>query len=354
MSPARWLLYGANGYTGRLIAEEAVDRGLAPVLAGRREAAIRPLAERMGLPWRVFGLDDPKALDRGLGETDAIVLAAGPFSATSRPVVEACLRRGIHYLDITGEIDILETVYRRDTEAREATVALLPAVGFDVVPTDCLAASLASALPGAARLDLAFAGSSGPSAGTAKSALEGLARGGAVRRGGEIARVPVAWRTREVPFRDRTRLAVTIPWGDLASAGRSTGIPDVTTWMAMPPRAIRVLRLVRPFLGAFRIGLVRRMVGRVIDARMEGPDRRTRETARSYVWGRVETPDGRSLEGTVETPEAYAFTAMAAVESVVRLLADPGSGGARTPSQAFGAGYVTELEGCDLVLDSRS
>jgi len=354
VSTTGWLLYGANGYTGRLIAEEAVGRGLAPVLAGRREAAIRPLAERMGLPWRVFGLDDPKALDRGFGEAGAVVVAAGPFSATSRPVVDACLRRGTHYLDITGEIDVLEAVYRRDAEAREAGVVLLPAVGFDVVPTDCLAASLAAALPGAVQLDLAFAGSSGPSAGTAKSAVEGLARGGAVRRDGEIERVPVAWRTRAVPFHDRTRLAVTIPWGDLVSAWRSTGIPDVTTWMAMAPRAIRVLRIARPLLGALRAGPVRRMVGRVIDARVEGPDRRTRETARSYVWGRVETSDGHSLEGVVETPEAYAFTAVSAVESVVRLLDDPGSGGARTPSQAFGVGYVAELSDCDLVVGRPS
>lgn len=354
MSRARWLLYGANGYTGRLIAGEAVDRGLEPVLAGRREEAIRPLAERWGLRWRVFGLDDPEALDRGLEETDAVVLAAGPFSATSRPVVDACLRRGVHYLDITGEIDVLEAVYGRDGEARAEGTALVPAVGFDVVPTDSLAASLAAAMPDAVRLDLAFAGAGGPSAGTAKTAIEGLARGGRVRRRGEIARVPVAWRTRTIPFRDEPRLAVTIPWGDLASAWRSTGIPDITTWMAAPPSTIRLLRLVRPALGLLRIGFVGRAAQEAIERRVEGPDRETRARGRSRVWGRVETLDGRAVEGTVETPEAYAFTATAAVESVVRLLDDPGPGGARTPSQAFGAGYVAELADCDLVVGSAS
>lgn len=349
-----WLLYGANGYTGRLIADMAVERGLAPVLAGRREEAIRPLAERLDLPWRVFGLDDPDAVDRGLDGVSAVLHAAGPFSSTSRPAVDACLRGGVHYLDITGEIGVLEAVYRRDREAREVGVALLPAVGFDVVPTDSLAASLAAALPDAVRLDLAFAGSGGPSAGTAKTAIEGLARGGAVRRGGEIERVPVAWRTRTVPFRDRARLAVTIPWGDIASAWRSTEIPDVTTWMAMPPRAIRLLRLIRPLLGLLRIGFVRRGVKGMIDRRVEGPDREARERGRDRVWGRVEAGDGRAVEGTAETPEGYAFTASSAVESVVRVLADPPGPGALTPSQAFGPGFVSELPDCDLVVGRSS
>lgn len=350
MTRAGWMIYGANGYTGRLIAEEAIGRGLEPTLAGRREEAIRPLAERLDLPARVFGLDDPDAVDRGLEGVEAVLLAAGPFSATNRPVVDACLRRGAHYLDITGEIGVLETIYRRDDEAREAGVVLLPAVGFDVVPTDSLAASLAGELPGATRLDLAFAGSAGPSAGTAKTGIEGLPRGGAVRRGGEIERVPVAWRTRTVPFRDRERLAVTIPWGDLASAWRSTRIGDVTTWMAMSPKAIRLLRLARPVLGLLRIGFVRRAVQGAIERGVEGPDRRARETARSHVWGRVEDPAGRSVEGTVETPEAYAFTAVSAVESVVRVVEGSVEPGASTPSRAFGAGFVSTLPDCDLAI----
>src|SRR6516164_1370503 len=98
MSSGRWLLYGANGYTGRLIAEEAKRRGLAPVLAGRRAEEIRPLAEGLGLEHRVFALDDARALDAALAETGTVLLAAGPFSATSAPVVEACLRTRAHYL----------------------------------------------------------------------------------------------------------------------------------------------------------------------------------------------------------------------------------------------------------------
>lgn len=345
-----WLLYGAYGYTGRLIAEEAVARGEAPVLAGRRAGPLREMAERLELPWRAFPLDDPDRLDRGLEGIDAVVLAAGPFSATSRPVVDACLRNRVHYLDITGEIPVFESIFARDVEARERGVALLPGTGFDVVPTDCLAASLSEALPGAARLELAFASlGGGPSVGTAKTMVEGLGRGGAIREGGEIRPVPIAWRTREVDFRDRRRTVVSIPWGDVSTAYRSTGIPTIVTYIAAPPGLVRGLRIARAVAPALRLGAVRRLAKTAVGKTVRGPDAEARRTGRSQVWGRVERADGRRLEGTVETPGGYPLTAISTVEAL-RRVRERSPAGALTPSKAFGAGFVAELPGCDLAI----
>src|SRR5690606_35660895 len=167
-----FLLYGANGYTGRLILERALAEGLRPLLAGRNAEEIGALAVRHGLESSVFPLDDARALEAALRETRVVLLAAGPFSRTSGPVVEACLRAGAHYLDITGEIGVFEAIAARDAEARAAGVALLPGVGFDVVPTDCLAAHLKRRLPPATRLALAFQGAGGVSRGTALTAVE--------------------------------------------------------------------------------------------------------------------------------------------------------------------------------------
>jgi len=345
---APWLLYGAYGYTGRLIAAEAVARGERPMLAGRREAPLRAVAEPLGLPWRAFPLDDPRALHHGLDGSRAVLLAAGPFSRTSVPVVRAALDVGAHYLDITGEIAVIEAAFLRDAEARERGVALLPACGFDVVPSDCLAASLAQALPGATRLDLAFAAlGGGPSAGTAKSMIEGLAKGGAVRQGGRIRRVPIAWKKKVIPFRDRPRLAVTIPWGDVASAWRSTGIPDIVVWMAASRRLVRAVPVVRLAGRALRAGPIRRLAQSAVGRAVAGPDREARRTGRSQLWGRALDPAGRSVEGWAETPEGYAFTAVSSVECVRRLLAAP-QAGALTPSLAFGAGFLAELPDCRL------
>src|SRR5687768_2983531 len=110
------LIYGSYGYTGRLIITQALARGLRPVLAGRDAAAVRAQAESLRLPWRVFGLDDRSAMDTALNEVEVVLHAAGPFSRTSAPMVSACLRRGTHYLDITGEIAVFEAAAARNAE----------------------------------------------------------------------------------------------------------------------------------------------------------------------------------------------------------------------------------------------
>lgn len=345
-----WLLYGANGFTGRLIAAEARERGLAPILAGRNEPAVRAVAEPLGFDWRVFRLDDPVGLARGIDGMDAVLLAAGPFSGTSAPVVEACLAAGVHYLDITGEIPVFEAVFARDGEARERGVALLPGVGFDVVPTDCLAASLVEELPEADRLVLAIAPGAGTaSAGTARTIVEVLAESGAVRRDGRLVPEPVARRRTVIPFADRPRHAVSVPWGDLATAWRSTGVPNMVVMLAVPKGVAPALRAIGAGSRVFALGPARRLAQRAVDRWVTGPDEETRLTGRSRIWGRATAPDGRQVEGAAVTPESYRFTALAAVESARRLAVDPARyRGALTPSKAFGSRFLTELPGCRL------
>src|SRR5580765_7458313 len=153
---AHWMIYGANGYTGRLAARLAKDSKLSPVLAGRHAEHIRPLARELGLESRVFDLDDPAVATANLQGVAAVLHCAGPFSATSRPMLTACLRATTHYLDITGEIPVFEDIHSREREIIEAGIIAIPGVGFDVVPTDCLAAMLKRELPSATHLKLAF------------------------------------------------------------------------------------------------------------------------------------------------------------------------------------------------------
>src|SRR5882672_2341996 len=242
-----WMIYGASGYTGELIAELARTKGLSPVLAGRSEAKVRPLAEKLGFRWREFGLDKP-----GLEGMKLVLHCAGPFSQTSRQMVDACLAARAHYLDVTGEIEVFEAVLARDAEARQSGIVLLPGTGFDVVPSDCLAAKLKAKLPSATSLELAFAVRGRSSPGTLKTALENIPKGGLVRRGGKLVRVPPAHLVKEVRFADKPRTVMSIPWGDIATAWKSTGIPDITTYVSARPAAIRAARLSRftaPLLG---------------------------------------------------------------------------------------------------------
>ena len=267
-----WMIYGANGYTGALAAREAHARGMRPVLAGRNAAAVRNLAVELGLEHRIFALDEPSAVRAGIAGMRVVLHCAGPFSRTSAPMVDACLATGAHYLDITGEIDVFAAAHARHDEAVRADVVLLPGAGFDVVPTDCTAASLAAALPAAVSLQLAFEAGGGLSPGTAKTSLERLPRGGCVRRDGKLTPVPLAWKTRTVPFAHAERSAATIPWGDVYTAWVSTGIPDIEVYLSMPPatiRRLRRLRYVQPLLGT---SWMQSFLRRRIEARVRGPD----------------------------------------------------------------------------------
>ncbi|MBS2020932.1 MAG: saccharopine dehydrogenase NADP-binding domain-containing protein, partial [Deltaproteobacteria bacterium] len=347
---SNWMVYGANGYTGVLIAELARQRGMKPVLAGRTLSKVQPLAERLGFEARAFSLEDPAALAQGLSGVKLVAHCAGPFSATSKPMLDACLAQGVHYLDITGEVDVIGAVLARADEVKQKGIVAIPAVGFDVVPTDCLAAVLAEALPGATSLSLAFATKGKPSQGTAKTAIEGLPKGGLVRRGGKLTKVPAGSPVRRIPFHHATLDAMAIPWGDLASAAVSTGIGDITVYMAAKKSLIRGARLsnfIGPILG---LGPVQRLLKSRIEKGPAGPSADDLARQNVELWGEVRDASGKTVEATLTVPGGYVLTAESTVEAAQRVLLGKVPPGAWTPSLAFGKRYVTELSGTTLRL----
>ena len=342
----KWMIYGANGYTGRLVAAEAVRRGLRPTLAGRSAEPIERLARELGCPSRVFALEERAA--ENLSGMKVVLHCAGPFSATARPMVDACLRAATSYLDITGEIDVIEMAAARDAEARRAGVSVIPAVGFDVVPSDCLAATLHEALPAATRLTLAFSSTGGLSPGTAKTSLESMPHGGRVRIDGKIVRVPMGWKTREVDFPEGRRGAVTIPWGDVASAYHSTGIPNIEVYVAMPPAQIRSLRRWRWLLPLAGVGIVQRFARRRIERTVPGPSAEELAESRASFWGRAEDAAGRAAEATLVTTGGYPLTVQTALIFVEAALSGGLPVGFSTPSRALGKDVITRVPGSRL------
>jgi len=342
------MIYGANGYTGKLVVEEAVRRGLRPVLAGRNAAALEAIAQPHGLPVRAFALDNAAAVRTGLNGIGLVLHCAGPFSATSGPMLEACLDVGAHYLDITGEIDVFAACHARDADAKQRGVVVLPGAGFDVVPTDCLAAMLKRDLPSATSLVLAFEAGGGPSPGTALTSVEGLGKGGRARIGGELRRVPLAWKTRSFERDGEARFAMTIPWGDVYTAYLSTGIPDIEVYMGVPPATaarLRRLRLLGPLLG---LGPVQSWLKRQVQKKVRGPSEGTRGKTGCVVWGEVRDAAGAEARKRLRTPNGYDLTVTASLGIVQRLLEGGAPAGFHTPSRLMGADYVLSLPGVRL------
>jgi short subunit dehydrogenase-like uncharacterized protein len=347
MTAPRLLVYGANGYTGALIAREAVRRGLAPILAGRSAAPVAALATELRCDSRTASLDDSAALARLLQGVRVVLHCAGPFNATSAPMVEACLRTGVHYLDITGEIDVFEAVHARDAEARAAGVVLCPGAGFDVVPTDCLAARLAAELPDATFLALGFDAQGRPSRGTLKTSVENLGRGGRIRSAGRIVPVAHAFRERDIDFGEGVRTAVTIPWGDVSTAFHTTRIPNVETYIAMPSRQIAGLRRLNALGGLLRLGIVQSLAKRVVMRGPPGPDEATRAATRMLVWGEAQAPSGERVAGRLRVANGYDVTVHASLDIATKLLGSVRAEecGHRTPSQLMGSGFIETLPG---------
>ncbi len=316
-----------------------------PVLAGRSAEPVRALATDLDLEHRVFALTDAGACASALQDVDLVLHCAGPFSVTAEPMLQACLAARAHYLDITGEIAVLERAHALGVEAERAGIVILSGAGFDVVPTDCVAATLGAALPDAKRLALGFDSRSRLSPGTAKTSVEGLPRGGCVRRDGRLVRVPLAHGVRHIDFGNGEKLAVTIPWGDVATAYRTTGIPDIEVYVPASQRLVRQLRalnLVRPLLG---LGVVQGWLKGRIQSKVRGPDEAERQRSPTFIWGEARNAAGVTRTARMRTANGYTVTVESALAVVAKLTSGPCNPGSYTPSRLMGSDFAASLPG---------
>lgn len=340
------LVYGAYGYTGRLVAERAAELGLPVVLAGRDEARLRAVADPLGLEHRTFSLEVPSTIDACLEGAAVVLHCAGPFSRTSRPMVDACLRTGTHYLDVTGEVSVFEALAARADEAKAAHVMLMPGVGFDVVPSDCLAVHVARRLDDPTVLRIAILGlGGGLSHGTATTMVENLHRGGLIRDNGLLQPIRNGSITRRIDFGRGPRLAMAVAWGDLSTAWRSTRIPRIETYFAVSRSALWGARAVGTVPWLVKSGPVQRLLKQRIDARSPGPTAEERARGRTVLWAEVENGRGERAVSRLETPEGYTLTAAAALHIARRVETGVYENGFQTPAMVYGPDLVLELPG---------
>ena len=342
----QFIIYGANGYTGQLITRYAVEQGLKPILAGRNADNIRTLAVEHNLEYRAFGLDDPGEMDRAMSDVSLVLHAAGPFIYTAKPMIAACLRNGVHYLDITGEIAVFELASRYDSRGRDKDIVIMPGVGFDVVPTDCIAVYLRQKMPDATHLKLGFGSVGGSvSRGTAMTMIEGLGAGSAERKDGRIIKVPMAKKTMNLEVDGKPYLMMSIPWGDVSTAFHSTGIPNIETYTAVSASALRFARL-QKYLGALlRKKWVKQYFRNKVDKRPPGPSDGRRSRAHSFVYGEATNVKGDRVAALLHAPEGYTLTAITSVMIAQAVLNGEVESGFQTPAKALGSDFILRVEG---------
>ena len=320
MNGARsWMLYGAAGHTGALIARHAHQRGHRPLLAGRSAPATAALAAQLGLPCLALALDDPAALNAALADVDLVLNAAGPFLHTAAPLAQACLAAGVHYLDIGNELQVFRTLYDLDQRAQRAGVTIIPGAGFGVVATNCLARYVSDAVGGAQNLEVAArAATARPGPGIAASVRENLPYGGWTRREGHLHPQALGSGTITITLPGGPCRMMPFPTGDLEAAFQATGAPDITAYSPVPddPATHHPQRS---------------------DTGAAGPP-----AYRSFGWARATGPDGATAEAWLQTGESYAFTAAASIRVLEETLARSVPG-AFSPAAAFGAGFALTI-----------
>lgn len=346
MQTNSFLLYGANGYTGQLIAKMSANYGLFPVLAGRSEASLKPLAGYLNLPYKVFDLADTHSLHEALKEVKVVLHAAGPFQFTSKQMMEACLATQTHYLDITGEIAVFEQAKKYDVRAKEAGIMVMPGVGFDVVPTDCTALYLANQLPNATHVKLAFATIGGKlSHGTALTMAENLGAGGAVRENGKIIAKPLGHKGFTVDFGVKKLFVMAIPWGDISTTYTTTGIPNIETYTGASPKTFSLLKWQSLYNWLLRTSFVRAYIKKRIKQKPAGPADEMRMKAVSLVWGEATNAAGQKVSVRMQCPEGYTLTAMTSLLIAQKVLQGNLQTGYQTPAGAYGADLIMEIPG---------
>jgi short subunit dehydrogenase-like uncharacterized protein len=340
------VIYGSYGYTGTLIVDLCKQKNMQVVLAGRNREALQKQSETTGYPFEVVDSSDVEGLKRLLQPAAVVIHCGGPFKHTAKAMVEACLATQTHYTDITGEYQVFEMLAAMDAQAKSAGILVMPGTGFDVVPSDCLAAHLKSRLPSATHLQLAFASTSpGTSRGTKKTSVESLGHGGLVRKDGKLTSVPLGANVMNVDFGAFHINALGIPWGDISTAWRSTGIPNIEVYMGATDGMIRNARMSNYLGWLLRMPAVKNYLMKQIDRRSPGPSDEKRERGKSFLWGKVWDESGKSCVSRLVTLSGYTLTAQTAVLIAEKILAGNLKTGYQTPSLCYGADLIMEIAG---------
>ncbi|AXI61329.1 hypothetical protein DLD99_12875 [Pseudomonas kribbensis] len=318
---SKLMIYGATGYTGRMAAEYARSLGLDVVIAGRTAEKLQSLAAQLDVPYRVFATDAVEA--ESLEGVAVLLNFAGPFAQTADIFMQACIKAGVDYLDITAEINVYRRAEQLGAEAAKAGVMLLPGVGWDVVPTDCLAMHVARRVQEPRSLKIALQVAGSMSRGSALSVGEIVGAGLLARVDGQLVATPDA-EPRHFDFGDGPVVCVPLSFGDLVTGWHSTGIPDIAMYVhisgdAFPEGDLSLLP--------------------------DGPSAEQREAHRARAVAEVSGVNGSAGRSVIETVNGYTYTPLVAVEAARRVLAGERRPGFETPARVFGIEFAQSIAG---------
>jgi short subunit dehydrogenase-like uncharacterized protein len=351
MQKDKVLLYGANGYTGKLIARYAKEYNIVPILAGRNETEISSIASELEFTYRIFSLDSVATIQQQLQDVKLVIHAAGPFDTTARQMVEACIASNTHYIDINGDISVFELIKTCDVAAKKAGVMLMPGAGFDVIPTDCIAFDLKQKLPDATHLQLAFIPTNGQiSHGTATTMATRIGEDAVVRINEKFIRKPLGFKGMWIDANGQQRFVMSLQWGDISTAFHTTSIPNIETYTGIKPSVYRMLKFQFLFNWLLRTTYVRGLIQKKINKGPAGPTDEQRANSSTVVWGKAWNAGGKEIISQLTCADGYSLTAWGSLLITQKIMAGNYKAGYQTPAGCYGKELVYEIPGTAEVI----
>jgi len=343
------LIYGANGYSGQLVVEEAVKLGLKPVLAGRNREKVAAIAKQYGLESKAFSLDDADKLVQELKGFKVVMHCAGPFLDTFAPMVDACIKVGADYLDLTGEMTVYEAAAARSDEFKKADIMVMPGVAFDIVPSDSLSVYLKNKLPDATDLRLYFNAFGNDmkriGQGTNATFMRYMGRGNLIRQKGEIVPKKAGFDGGVIDFDGKKIRMVGMPWGDVSTAYYSTDIANIKAFMDLPSLSILTMKMSNLLPSVWQSSLVQKLLAKVVMFLPDSPDKETRAKYSISILGEVRNEKGETARAILEAAEAYDFTGMSAAAILKEVANGKRKPGHQTPGKLLGPDFVLGIPG---------
>ena len=340
------LIYGAYGFTGAGISKLASEYGITPVLAGRNESKLKPLAESLGYDYVVLSLENNHDnLVKVLKHFEIVLHIAGPYTFTGEPMLDAVVEAGTHYVDLTGENHVIQQQLDRHEEFKAANIMVMPSVGYDVVPTDCLNVYVADQVDNPTNLTLVINGNytaaegASASRGTMKSGLEVMGRPLLMRQQGEMVEVSALKVIHRVEGGQEQTL-VQIPWADMMTGYVSTGVPTIEVFQLRQGELPGWL----PRVAQSDFG--RRILGWLIDKfAPEGPPPDAQETRQTRIVSTATNDAGESASAAMITPESYLFTFHSTLIVAKRVIDGHWESGFQTVGKVYGPDLALEVPG---------
>jgi short subunit dehydrogenase-like uncharacterized protein len=321
------MIYGATGYTGRMVAEHVSAAGTPLIIAGRNDAKLATLAARLGVEYRVFALEDITVIDRSLDDVGVLLNCAGPFAKTADILMRASIRHGSHYLDVAAELEVYLLAGVLDAEAKAAGVMLLPGSGGSVAMLGCLAGHALARTKNPSLIRLAMHISGSLSRGSAVSALGSVAAETLARADGKLVARP-AGAQRRLDFGNGTVDCFQVTLPDLITVWRSTNVPNIETFVHVAG-------------DAFPQG--------DLSALPDGPSEQERLANRYQAVVEITNSDGEVVRSVLDTVNGYTFTAAAAAKAARRVLAGEARPGFQTPAMLFGNGFAETIADTTII-----